>query len=117
MRSQGYSYGKIAMALGISENTVKTYCRRNRLVKDGVVAVSICKQCGCPMAAGTTRRFCSDKCRAAWWRSNHTDKAKTTYEIKCAFCGKPFVSLGNKARKYCSHQCYIAARFGGDSHE
>ena len=119
MRNQGYSYGKIAVAVGVSENTVKTYCRRNQLVKDTAAAVSECIQCGNQMAAGnerTKRRFCSDKCRSAWWRSNHPDKARTSYEIKCAFCGKSFVSVGNKAQKYCSHQCYISARFGGNSH-
>jgi len=31
MRSEGFSYAKIAAALGISENTVKSFCRRNNL--------------------------------------------------------------------------------------
>ena len=31
MRAEGHSYAKIADRLGISENTVKSYCRRNNL--------------------------------------------------------------------------------------
>ena len=31
MRRNGASYAKIAAALDISENTVKSYCRRNNL--------------------------------------------------------------------------------------
>jgi len=31
--------------------------------------------------------------------------------MTCARCGKEFTSYGNKNRKYCSHDCYIKARF------
>ena len=118
MRKQGYGYTRIAEALSISINTVKTYCRRNSLSKGGTQEV--CKYCGTAIASKdrrNPRQFCSDKCRAAWWYANHSDKAKTVYHLTCANCGQPFVSSGSKARKYCSHQCYIAARFGGDRHE
>ena len=33
------------------------------------------------------------------------------YKLKCAYCGKDFISYGNKKRKYCSHYCYIHDRF------
>jgi hypothetical protein len=35
----------------------------------------------------------------------------------CQHCGKPFTDYANRHRKYCSHPCYIAARYGGDQHE
>ena len=31
LRAKGNGYGKIALALGISQNTVKSYCRRNNI--------------------------------------------------------------------------------------
>ena len=36
LRAEGLSYGKISDALGLSTNTIKTYCRRHGL--GGVVA-------------------------------------------------------------------------------
>jgi len=46
MRRGGFSYSRISTALGISENTVKSFCRRNNLgsaftgtgsQKDGII--------------------------------------------------------------------------------
>jgi len=37
---------------------------------------------------------------------------KAVYPVVCAHCARPFESYGNAGRKYCSHGCYIAARFG-----
>ena len=120
MRQRGCTYASIAEMLSISENTIKTYCRRTRLTEDSAKAVLVCKQCGKPIKVKEkhrARQFCSDKCRAAWWYANRGSKSRTKYHLTCANCGQSFVSIGNKARKYCSHQCYIAARFGGVSRE
>lgn len=120
MRNQGCTYAKIAETLSIPKNTVKTCCRRARLSEETTNATPVCKQCDKPIAMKgkhRARQFCSDKCRAAWWYANHKGKAKTEYHLTCANCGKPFIRSGNKARKYCSHQCYISARFGGGCHE
>lgn len=126
LRAEGNSYGKISQALCLSENTVKTFCRRNGL--GGVLAVPThnvhyhhCKCCGVPVSQPTGRKekkFCSDKCRMKWWNS-HLDQVnrKANYERNCVCCGKDFVSYGNKSRKYCSHECYIEDRFRGGSHE
>lgn len=117
LRKQGYTYSKIAEILSVSENTIKTYCRRARLAEDTAKVVPVCKQCGKPIevkAKHRAKQFCSDQCRAAWWYANRGSKPRTEYRLICANCGQPFVSVGNKARKYCFHQCYIAARFGGD---
>lgn len=124
LRAEGLSYGKISDALGLSTNTIKTYCRRHGL--GGVVATPapideaghFCLYCGIPVVQTSGRkekRFCSDRCRNKWWNQN-LDKVKrrANYDFVCTFCKKPFVSYGNKNRKYCSHECYIADRFGGN---
>lgn len=115
MRRDGFSYTRISKALGISENTVKSFCRRNNLgsayigtkgQKDGV----FCRQCGIPLAQTVgvkPKRFCSDKCRMAWW-NDHPEavKRKAIYTFICSVCGREFESYGNKNRKYCSRACY-----------
>ena len=38
--------------------------------------------------------------------------------VICPHCGKEFHIYGDRRRKYCSHECYIADRFkGGDGDE
>lgn len=115
MRSQGISYVKIGEALGISDNTVRSFCRRNGL-GDSSKNVAFCKQCGKRIRIipkQKPRKFCSDACRNTWWNS-HLDlvNRKAIYTYTCVHCGKPFTAYGNKKRKYCSHGCYIAHRFG-----
>jgi hypothetical protein len=80
-----------------------------------------CKQCGKLIKIIPKRKpkiFCSDECRAEWWNTHPENvQRKAVYHFTCAHCGKPFTAYGNKGRKYCCHQCYIADRFGGDRHE
>ena len=45
MRRQGLSYVKIGQALGISDNTVRSFCRRNQL-GDPVKNTISCQYCG-----------------------------------------------------------------------
>ena len=125
-RGKGYGYKKISQLMGISENTVKTYCRRNGLGGTAVLVKnadgeSACKCCGAPLIqipGRKTRKFCSDRCRNRWWNA-HLDlvKRKANYEFICPTCGKPFTAYGNAHRKYCSHECYIEDRFGGGRYE
>ena len=54
LRGKGISYAKIGEALGISGDTVKTYCRRNHItVKQEspatCTAPTFCKECGAPL--------------------------------------------------------------------
>jgi endogenous inhibitor of DNA gyrase (YacG/DUF329 family) len=115
MRGEGHSYSMIAATLGISENTVKSFCRRNRL--GGVAGTHadkregrFCRQCGKVLTASPqskTKRFCSDKCRMAWWKAHPEAVArKAVYKLVCEHCGEAFESYGNKKRKYCSRACY-----------
>ena len=106
MRSEGASCAQIAEALGLSTNTIKSYCQRNRVRGD---EHNICEQCKRPMkfSIQPARRFCCDACRMAWWKS-HPEKLnhKAVYHFTCAFCRKKFTAYGNKCRKYCSRACY-----------
>ena len=115
LRLQGIGYVKIGEMLGISDNTVRSFCRRNGLGDAAKNTVS-CKHCGKLIKIipkQKPRKFCSDACRTAWWNS-HPDcvDRKAVYAYTCAHCGKPFTAYGNKERKYCSHNCYISDRFG-----
>lgn len=111
MRSHDKSATDIAIALGLSVNTVRSYIRRHP-PKDTVEVG--CRQCGKPVMQHKGRKakyFCSDRCRNAWWNA-HPEKVqrKAYYRLTCQFCGKEFVSYGNKNRKYCSRLCYADAR-------
>lgn len=116
-RMEGLGYGAIAVRLGISENTVKSFCRRNRLSGVAVKEAPFrCRQCGQPLELRPGRRgrkFCCEACRRAWWKAHPglVDR-KAFYLLTCVHCGREFKSYGNKGRKYCSHACYIAERFG-----
>lgn len=127
LRSKGATYAKIGEALGISKDTVKSYCRRNNLsapqdTPASDTAPSVCQECGAPLVQTEkqkTRIFCSRECRENWWHSHPEQiKKRAVYDFRCAGCGKPFSAYGNSHRKYCSHDCYITARFkGGGCHE
>ena len=115
LRLQGSGYVKIGEMLGISDNTVRSFCRRNGL-GDAAKNTVACKHCGKLIKIipkQKPRKFCSDACRTAWWNS-HPDcvDRKAVYSYICAHCGKPFTAYGNKERKYCGHNCYISDRFG-----
>lgn len=127
LRSEGYGYTRISEVLGISRDTIKTFCRRNGLggaTKPSDPAVGdgpFCQCCGVVVEQHPGRKlkkFCSDRCRNKWWNS-HLDQVnrKAHYEFECAHCKKPFTAYGNAGRKYCSHACYVADRFGGGAHE
>ena len=115
MRLQGVGYVKIGKILGISDNTVRSFCRRNGL--DGKAKNTVaCNQCGKLIKVvpkQKPKKFCSDSCRNAWWKEHpECITKKAVYEFTCACCGRHFTAYGNSRRKYCSHACYIADRFG-----
>jgi len=117
LRQAGKSYGQIAEALALSENTVKSFCRR-----EGILAVpesgDLCPRCGKPMAPttrGTRRRFCSDTCRYAWNFAHRVLGEKNAVSKRCACCGKSFFSYPSSGRKYCSRACYMRDRYGKEA--
>lgn len=127
MRKDGLGYGKIAQDLGISRNTIKSFCQRNELNCEAASMPEItvtgnleekpCLNCGQPVRQNPGRKekkFCCDACRNKWWNSHLSQvNRKAMYEFVCPACGKPFTAYGNRNRKYCSHECYIEDRFGG----
>ena len=129
LRSQGFGYTKIAQALGLSKNTVKSYCKRNNLSGTALVNTdmpvltpSFCLECGkaiTQVSGRKEKKFCSDECRHKWWNARPEKiTRKALYSYTCAGCGKPFTAYGNSHRKYCCHACYIADRFkDGDGNE
>ena len=74
-----------------------------------------CRCCGEPMGHIPGRRkrfFCSEECRRKWWTEHpEASGGKALYSFTCQACGKEFTVYGNQSRKYCSHPCYIQARF------
>lgn len=119
LRGKGGSYAAIAVALNISENTVKSYCRRNN-IGAGVIAdhsierAESCANCGKPLMhklGSKKKRFCSGKCRLAWWAAHpEAVNRKALYSFVCPTCKVEFTAYGNIKRKYCSRACFGLAR-------
>ncbi len=126
LRKKGCGYTAVANKVGISKDTVKSFCRRNGLAGERASSAETqvpgCRECGKPLQQTEgmkPRVFCCDECRVKWWHE-HPEKIKqrAVYSFTCAGCGKLFTAYGNSKRKYCSHECYVRSRFkGGDGGE
>lgn len=129
LRANGASFGKIASALGISINTVKSYCKRNPISSEpmpapkSVVHPDRCPQCNALLEQSSghrQKRFCSPKCRIAWWAAHPEQVSrKKLFSVECRHCGTVFLQYGSRPRKFCSRGCYLAHRHaqGGDNHD
>jgi endogenous inhibitor of DNA gyrase (YacG/DUF329 family) len=130
LHNRGSSLTEVASKLGLPIGTVKSFCRRNQISStaevvpqpertsnsDGTVETTkpneTCKRCGVQLERTPHHRrklFCSDKCRLAWWHENR-NLGKGTSDRTCQACSVTFT--GDVSRKYCSHNCYIKARYG-----
>jgi hypothetical protein len=65
MRQAGKRFAQISADLGISKNTLKSFCRRVDPDNDAAETTT-CTHCGTPMAIKGKLRFCSGGCRYAW---------------------------------------------------
>lgn len=115
-REQHMTYRQIGEKLGLSPDTVKTFCRRNTPREDRTEASasSQCRNCGAPVHPLPDRRerlFCCPACRTAYWRKHNLLGKDPRY---CAGCGA-LLTGGSASRKYCSHACYISHRFGSSA--
>ena len=117
LRSQGESYARIADTLGLSENTVKSYCRRNGIVTptaENPESSVKCASCSQPLVqtpGARNKRFCSDICRMQWWyRHPEAMKRSIEYHFTCPVCGMEFISYSTSKRIYCSRACFGVAR-------
>jgi endogenous inhibitor of DNA gyrase (YacG/DUF329 family) len=113
LRGKGETYAAIAIDVGVSENTVKSYCRRNS-IEPVCEKYEVCPECGVSLIRfphKRQKRFCSEKCRLAWW-AKHPEalNKKALYNFVCQTCGTPFTAYGNSKRKYCSRACASIAR-------
>ncbi len=124
LRHDGTGYTTIAAMLGISKETVKSFCRRNGLTgntDEALLSEGMCRNCGAEIIQNPKARkkvFCSPACRAAWWKTHPQPSVKNTaYRHICKNCGKLFAAYGTAARKYCSHSCYISDRFKSTANE
>jgi tRNA(Ile)-lysidine synthase TilS/MesJ len=110
LRGKGATYADIATKLGLSENTIKSHCRRNNIS----TSFEVCAECGVQLvhlSHKKRKRFCSDNCRMAWWAKNPEARTrKAEYSFVCNQCQKPFTAYGNNKRKYCTTACAVAAR-------
>jgi len=112
MRENGEKYSAIAAELGISENTVKSFHRRHDLSAKHAVGDENCRECAKPLMLNrANKKFCSDKCRMAWWKTHpEAVNRKAVYKFACVLCDTEFESYGNADRKYCSRACYGLAQ-------
>ena len=88
LRDCGEGYKRIAAMLGLSVNTVKSFCQRDNVKqetgrpddttakscvytsRENVIGESLCLRCGKPIAQIPGRRerlYCSDACRMGYW--------------------------------------------------
>jgi len=126
-RLDGLGYKAIATRLGLTRDIVRNFCKANKLegygpvaklnFKEQIYSGKACLHCGKEISqpfTGRPKKFCSDGCRREWWKSNPeavNRKETAIYHLVCTRCGQEFTSYGNKNRKYCTHNCYIKARF------
>jgi len=120
MKNGGFTLTQIATRLGLSRNTVKSFCQRNQ---DNLMskATGTCEQCGAVLFSKPGHkepRFCSDKCRSGWW-NRHPEMLSNgkMVESHCKCCDVAFRSYPSQHRDYCSRACYLKARYGGERDE
>ena len=73
LRSKGMSFSKIAETVGLSVNTIKSFCSRHK--------GQFCLCCGEPITQPPRvrqKKFCSDKCRMKWWNAHIKDVNRHT---------------------------------------
>lgn len=111
LRTQGIGYRRIASILGLSENTVKSYLKRNATLAPSEKAHGFCRLCGKAIEQKPHKRkreFCSDYCRSRWWRKNSDlSGRKKAVMQRCKCCNKEFYSYTSENRSFCSRSCYI----------
>ena len=111
MRLKKLGYTEIANSLGLSANTVKSYCFRNGLNTEALVeGGEKCKGCGKVIKQKSKTRprvFCCEKCKRDWWNRHRFErKSKKITEHTCSVCGSVFLDYNTTNRKFCSQACY-----------
>ena len=107
MRAAGKQYKEISAELGIEVSALKVFVHRQKQP-----GVRKCAMCGkrLPDKARASQRFCSVKCKNAWWKKHpNEDENDKRVGRACTSCGKLFISY-NPNSKYCSRDCYYASK-------
>ena len=131
LREKGLGYKAIAVRVGMTRDAVRSLCKRRGLDGVGEAAKlnygerrdTMCFYCGLPLVQpagrGRRKRFCSDKCRKAWWVRNPIcmKPGPQTVTKRCAGCGEFFMSFASQNKKYCSLECYKKTRYGGNEND
>ena len=110
LQEAGKGYRTIAAELGLSINSVKSWCRRHPV--EGM-PTNGCKQCGAPLIQFPGKRekvYCSDRCRSLWWSAHPECRGhRVAYKHVCLYCGSEFTN-NRKAAEYCGRACFARAR-------
>ena len=113
LRRSGKSYPEIADAMGMTRDAVRMYCTRND-IKVGKDIDVRCLYCGKTIELkdkGRKAKYCSEGCRIRHWRELKRMDSNSGMRKVCEGCGREFNAVPI-TRRYCSHKCYIDARFG-----
>lgn len=116
LRDCGFGYKKIASETGISINTIKSFLKTSNVL---TAEKNYCLNCGVPVVQAPHRKlkkFCSDKCRNAWWSAHPENRKEKPYTHICLYCGKEF-STDKAVSKYCSRTCFAETRRGAVNNE
>lgn len=122
LRYSGWGYRTIAIAVNLSRDSVRNFCKLKGLdgyaddivlknaeeEKDNNVIYGYCIVCGKQMEikkTGRHRKYCSIECK----REKEKNQPNL-YPHECIYCGKKFESRSSK-QKFCSNNCYIRNRF------
>lgn len=114
-RAMGQTFAQIGKELGKTEDAVRMVFNRivNTDLKDFAspkTTTERCVYCGRPLTKnhkGEKRKFCSSRCRNAWWNEK---RRKVPYKNICEHCGRAFISFGNPDRRFCSRKCFMESR-------
>ena len=112
MRESGVAIPAISAQLGLSINTIKSFCKRHGIYSSNQSHKNIlfCLQCHTKISQPPHRKakkFCSNKCRQLWWAENTALIPRDSQiERICPVCKTPFLSYKSKNRIYCSRTCY-----------
>ena len=97
LHSSGLGYKKIAAQLGLSVNTVASFCKRQR----GSESCPHCPQCGRSVVQTPHRkpkRFCSTQCHNTWW-NHHAVSGNGKLQQLCPICKRAVFCLSQFAPK------------------
>ena len=129
LRKNGMRYRQIAEYVGVPDSSAWRIFGEKDLadlpidkeIGKKILSHEACAYCGGKIkkaATGRTKRFCSEKCRRAYWKIHRDEMKKNPEAIYlkvCPYCGKAFEVYGNKIRKYCCHEHYVLDRFGSSN--